>query len=93
MESVTVSNGLFNVEMDFGDIFDGDALWLQIGVRLGAMGTLADSLERCVIMKVLKLLYCFRYDHRSRRLEQSFWKILFGSCIEISSLKDDQFGY
>jgi len=32
-EVVTVTNGLFAVELDFGSVFDGTALWLQIGVR------------------------------------------------------------
>lgn len=33
-QSVAVSDGLFTVELDFGGaVFDGDARWLQIGVR------------------------------------------------------------
>jgi len=31
----TVTDGLFSVELDFGDVFDGTALWLQISVRPG----------------------------------------------------------
>ena len=32
---VTVSNGLFTVQLDFGNIFDGTALYLQVAVRPG----------------------------------------------------------
>jgi len=33
---VTVSDGLFTVQLDFGNVFDGTALYLEIGVRPGA---------------------------------------------------------
>jgi len=33
---VTVTNGLFTVQLDFGAVFDGTALFLDIGVRPGA---------------------------------------------------------
>jgi len=36
LEDVTVSNGLFSVDLDFGDVFKGAARWLQVGVRPGA---------------------------------------------------------
>ncbi|MGD2158841.1 MAG: hypothetical protein PVG32_18325, partial [Anaerolineales bacterium] len=32
-ESITVEGGLFVVPLDFGDVFDGTALWLQVAVR------------------------------------------------------------
>jgi len=34
--NVTVTDGLFTVKLNFGDVFDGTALYLQIGVRPGA---------------------------------------------------------
>lgn len=33
---VTVTGGLFTVQLDFGDVFDGTTLFLDIGVRPGA---------------------------------------------------------
>jgi hypothetical protein len=35
-DDLAVTGGLFQVELDFGDVFDGTALWLEIGVRPGA---------------------------------------------------------
>jgi hypothetical protein len=34
-DDVTVSSGQFTVELDFGQVFDGTELWLQVGVRPG----------------------------------------------------------
>ncbi len=34
-EDVSVSGGLFTVQLDFGNVFDGTALYLEIGVRPG----------------------------------------------------------
>lgn len=36
VEDVTVTGGLFNLQLDFGNVFDGTALWLEIGVRAGS---------------------------------------------------------
>jgi hypothetical protein len=35
MTGVTVTNGLFTVQLDFGKVFDGTALYLQVAVRSG----------------------------------------------------------
>jgi hypothetical protein len=35
LEDVSVADGLFTVRLDFGEVFDGMALWLAIGVRPG----------------------------------------------------------
>ena len=36
--AVPVSNGLFTITMDFGDLFNGTPYWLQIGVRTNGAG-------------------------------------------------------
>ena len=35
MPGVTVTKGLFTVQLDFGNVFDGTALFLQVAVRPG----------------------------------------------------------
>ena len=35
-DDVITSEGIFTVELDFGNVFDGTAYWLEIGVRPGA---------------------------------------------------------
>lgn len=36
VDDVTVTDGYFTVELDFGDVFDGTALWLEVEVRPGS---------------------------------------------------------
>lgn len=38
VNDAAVNNGLFTVPLDFGSVYDGTALWLEIGVRPGASG-------------------------------------------------------
>jgi hypothetical protein len=35
-DNLAVANGLFTVALDFGDVFDGNLLWLEVRVRDGA---------------------------------------------------------
>jgi len=37
--NVTVRDGLFTVALDFGDVFDGPALWLLVAVRPAGVGS------------------------------------------------------
>ncbi len=37
VDDVDVIEGYFTVELDFGSVFDGNATWLEIGVRLGEL--------------------------------------------------------
>ncbi len=37
-DNVDVTDGFFSVELDFGSVFNGQALYLEIGVRPGASG-------------------------------------------------------
>jgi len=39
LNNVPVSDGIFTVELDFGDVYDGTALWLEIRVRRAAVPT------------------------------------------------------
>lgn len=39
LSNVPVSEGIFTVELDFGDVYDGTALWLEIRVRRTAVPT------------------------------------------------------
>ena len=38
-DAVDVVNGLFNVTLDFGNVYDGTALWLELSVRPHAEGS------------------------------------------------------
>lgn len=38
IEDVTVTDGRFTTQLDFGSVFDGTALWLEVGVRDGGSG-------------------------------------------------------
>ena len=39
---VDVIDGYFTVELDFGNVFDGIALWLEVGIREGALADTND---------------------------------------------------
>ncbi len=38
VEDLTVTDGRFTSQLDFGPVFDGTALWLEVGVRDGGAG-------------------------------------------------------
>ena len=47
VSTVSVSNGLFTVTLDFGtNAFNGDARWLEIGVRTNGVGTFSELAPR-----------------------------------------------
>ena len=43
-DDISVVNGLFTVQLDFGSVFDGTDLWLETGVREGADNGVYDTL-------------------------------------------------
>lgn len=45
VDGVTVSGGLFTVALDFGPVFDGTALWLEVGVREAGGGGVYTTLD------------------------------------------------
>lgn len=44
---VDVSEGLFTVRLDFGDVFDGTALWMEVAVRPGGSSDAYTPLAPC----------------------------------------------
>jgi len=47
--AVAVNNGLFTVTLDFGNVFDGTKLWLELGVRTNGGGTFTTLAPRHLI--------------------------------------------
>jgi hypothetical protein len=43
--SIRIDDGLFSVELDFGAVFDGTALWLEVGVRESGSGDAYSTLH------------------------------------------------
>lgn len=56
-EATTVSNGLFAVTLDFGNVFSGSNYWLQIGVRSNSSGTFIGLSPRQEIMPVPSAIF------------------------------------
>lgn len=54
---VEVVNGLFHVPLDFGEVFDGTALWLHVDVRPHAIGNYAQLTPRQPITATPFALY------------------------------------
>ncbi len=55
--NVTVTDGLFTVQLDFGNVFDGTALYLEIGVRPAGGGTYATLTPRLALTAAPYALY------------------------------------
>lgn len=45
VSNVNVNKGLFTVELDFGDVFDGNERWLELAVRVQGSGDPFDKLS------------------------------------------------
>ena len=45
VDDVTMTDGLFTADLDFGDVFNGAALWLEIGVRPGSSNSTTTTLK------------------------------------------------
>jgi hypothetical protein len=58
--SVTVSNGLFTTVVDFGAIWDGSPMWLEIGVRPAGTTTFSNVLPRQLVTATPKAVYANR---------------------------------
>ncbi len=64
-DDVGVTDGLFTVELDFGDVFDGNERWLEIAVRPG------DSTGAYTTLAPRQQLTAAPYALHARR----FWKL------------------
>lgn len=72
---VVVSDGLFTANLDFGDVFDGRALWLEIGVRQGAStGPFTILTPRQELTAAPYSLYSLNADKLDGLHASSFWK-------------------
>jgi len=45
LNGISVSDGYFTVALDFGDVFNGTTMWLNINVRVGSSGTTFNPLS------------------------------------------------
>jgi hypothetical protein len=65
VDDVTVANGLFTVALDFGTVFDGTRLWLEIAVRPVGGTAYAILSPRQEITAAPYALYALNVDHLS----------------------------
>ena len=54
---VTVRNGLFAVQLDFGSVFNGSARWLEIGMRTNGDGAFRSLSPRQLLTPAPSALY------------------------------------
>jgi hypothetical protein len=57
LPAVAVSNGLFTVTLDFGSIFNGTALWLDISVKTNAAASYTTLTPRQLLTPVPNAIY------------------------------------
>jgi len=74
--SISVTNGLFTAELDFGDVFTGNAVWLGIQVKCPDLGDVAfTDLGRQALTATPYALYSQQSDLLDGLDSTDFWKI------------------
>jgi hypothetical protein len=79
LNDVSVTNGLFTVQLDFGDVFDGTALYLEISVRPG------DSVEAYTTLVPRQPLSPTPYALYSAKAGSVPWSGLTGVPLDLEN--------
>ena len=64
-DAVTVTNGLFNVQLDFGNVFNGAQYYLEVGVRLAGGNTYTTLSPRQALSPTPYALYALKAGQAS----------------------------